>query len=396
MSTIAGERGRWAVPAPRPEQRVVAGVAAGIAASLGVDPGVVRVAFVVLAAGGGLGVLLYLLAWAVMATAGTPVAPPTDGLVDGLGPIERVLGVALLTVGLLLLVQALDLGFGRSTVWPVVLLGLGLLLAWHRRRLGSIVDGRSAAVRVVAGLVVAGTGLAGLVVFNLDIAAARDTLLVLAAVVGGVALVVAPAITGLARELADERRQRIRTEERGRMAAHLHDSVLQTLALIQRDADEPGRTRALARGQERELRAWLYGGDDDAGVGTVRAGLEQVCAEVEQLHDVPVELVAVGAELPVDERLRQVLAATREAIVNAAKHSSAARVDVFAEVEEGVLEVFVRDTGVGFDPGAVAADRRGLRESVVARLQRVGGSATVTSAPGQGTEVELRVPLEAR
>ncbi|MDH5334631.1 MAG: ATP-binding protein, partial [Thermoleophilia bacterium] len=147
---------------------------------------------------------------------------------------------------------------------------------------------------------------------------------------------------------------------------------------------------------ERELRAWLYGGDDDAGVGTVRAGLEQVCAEVEQLHDVPVELVAVGAELPVDERLRQVLAATREAIVNAAKHSSAARVDVFAEVEEGVLEVFVRDTGVGFDPGAVAADRRGLRESVVARLQRVGGSATVTSAPGQGTEVELRVPLEAR
>jgi signal transduction histidine kinase len=395
MSSIAREHRRLVIPAPQTDRRVIAGVGAGIAAALRVDPVVVRAAFVVLAAAGGLGVALYVLAWLVMGWLGERMATDSEPI-DGLGDLDRVLGVALVTSGLLLLVQALDLGFGRRTALPVVLVGVGLLLAWHRRRLGAFVDGgRNAAVRVVAGLVLAGAGLAGLIALNLDVAAARDTLLVLAAVVGGVALVVAPAIVGLARELADERRQRIRTEERERMAAHLHDSVLQTLALIQREADEPGRTRALARGQERELRAWLYGGAADAAPDTLRAGLEQACAEVERLHDVPVELVVVGAEIPVDERVRESLAAVREAVVNAAKHSGASRVDVYAESDGSVLRVFVRDTGLGFDPGEVAPDRRGLRESVEGRLQRVGGASTVTSAPGQGTEVELELPLGA-
>jgi len=395
MSSIAERRARLAIPAPQAERRVVIGVAAGIAAALGVDPIVVRTAFVVLAAAGGVGILLYLLAWAAMSAVGSPVPEAAVPVGEGLGPLDRVLGVSLVTMGLLLGVQALDLGFSRSTSWPVALVGLGLLLAWHRKRLGSFVDGgRSAAVRVVVGLLLAGAGLAGLIALNLDVAAARDTLLVLAAVVGGVALVVAPTIVGLGRELADERRQRIRTEERERMAAHLHDSVLQTLALIQRDADEPGRTRALARGQERELRTWLYGAPTDGDVRSMRAGLERECAEVERLHDVPVELVIVGVDVPVDDHLREVLAATREAVVNAAKHSGAARVDVYAEVDAGALHIFVRDTGAGFDSEIVAADRRGLRESIVARLQRVGGVATVTSAPGEGTEVELRMPLE--
>ena len=393
MSSLAGAGPRARIPPLQPGRRVVAGVAAGIAAALGVDPLVVRVAFVVLAAAGGLGVLLYLAAWAAMAALGGP--PGAAPRVDGLGPVDRVLGVALTTVGLLLLVEAVGLGFSWGTAWPVLLVGAGLLLAWHRKRLGTFVEpGRNAALRLVGGLVLAGAGIAGLVASNLDLAAARDTLLVLAAVVGGVALVVAPAIAGLARDLAEERRSRIRTQERERMAAHLHDSVLQTLALIQRDAGDPARTRSLARVQERELRAWLYGGGADRDAGTLRAGLEELAADVERLHQVPVELVVVGPDARLDERLRDVLAAAREAVVNAARHSGAPRVDVYAETEDGALELFVRDTGAGFDPEAVPADRRGLRESVVARLERAGGTAAVRSAPGEGTEVELRVPLE--
>jgi signal transduction histidine kinase len=394
MSSLAGDRLRLRIPALQPERRLVAGVAAGIAAALGVDPVVVRAAFVLLAVAGGLGVLLYLLAWVLMVSFGGAAGrPPVP--VEGLGPLDRVLGVALTTVGLLLLVQAAGLGFDRRTAWPVLLVGLGLLLAWHRRRHGSFVEpGRNAAVRLVGGLVLAGAGLAGLVALNLDLAAARDTLLVLAAVVGGVALVAAPAISGLARDLAEERRERIRTQERERLAAHLHDSVLQTLALIQRDADDPARTRSLARVQERELRAWLYGGDTDRSAGTLRAGLEETAADVERIHQVPVEVVVVGADLPVDGRVRDVLAAAREAVVNAARHSGAARIDVFAEIEDGVLQVFVRDTGAGFDPTAVPADRRGLRESVVGRLERAGGTAAVRSTLGEGTEIELRLPLE--
>jgi signal transduction histidine kinase len=187
----------------------------------------------------------------------------------------------------------------------------------------------------------------------------------------------------------------VRDEERDRLAAHLHDSVLQTLALIQVSADDAARTRALARRQERELRAWLYGSARDAGAGMVRAELTRACAEVEQLHGIPVELVVVGADVAAGEGVGELVAAVREAIVNAAKHSGASRVDVYAECGDDELQVFVRDTGSGFDPEAVPADRRGLRDSVRARVERIGGRVAVTSAPGEGTEVELVLPLRA-
>jgi signal transduction histidine kinase len=169
--------------------------------------------------------------------------------------------------------------------------------------------------------------------------------------------------------------------------------VLQTLALIQQRADDGTATRALARRQERELRSWLYG-SPAAAAATLRGDLERLCVEVEALHGVPVELVVAG-DAAADRRMREVLAATREALVNAAKHSGAARLDVFAEVADGSLSVFVRDTGRGFDPAAVADDRRGLRDSVVARVERAGGRVTIASAPGEGTEIELQLPLES-
>ena len=168
----------------------------------------------------------------------------------------------------------------------------------------------------------------------------------------------------------------------------MHDSVLQTLALIQRHADEPRRVASLARRQERELRGWLYGerplGDQASLVGA----LSSAAADVEELHSVRVELSNAG-DCPADESL--VLAA-REAMTNAAKFSGVEEIDVYAEVTDDETAVFVHDRGAGFDRASVSPDRRGLAESIEGRLERAGGRATITSVLGQGTEVELRLP----
>jgi signal transduction histidine kinase len=192
-------------------------------------------------------------------------------------------------------------------------------------------------------------------------------------------------------DLGAERRERIRSQERSEVAAHLHDSVLQTLALIQRRADSAPEVLRLARSQERALRAWLYSRrDDSTGQQTLAGAVEAVAAEVETDHGVPVDVVTVG-DCPVDERLNAVVRAAREAMVNAAKFAGVDHVDVFVEVEDGDVTVFVRDTGVGFDPDAVPDDRRGIADSVVGRMARHGGSGTVRSTPGDGTEVELHM-----
>ncbi|MGL6279175.1 MAG: PspC domain-containing protein [Gaiella sp.] len=390
MSTVADERHPRELPALDREHRVIAGVAAGLATALGVGPIVVRGAFVALAAAGGLGLALYVVAWLLMAR--SRAAAPAEA-VEGLGRPRPVVAVCLLTVGGLLLAQGTRFGFDSRVSGPLALVGLGLLVAWHRGRLGGLVGDRRSTVRIAVGLVVAGAGIAGIVALNLDLSTARNATLLTVAVVGGLALVAAPAVAALGRDLAEERRRRIRSEERARIAAHLHDSVLQTLALVQRGSDDPA-LRTLARRQERELRSWLYGGEDDRRSDTLRATLEAVCVEVEDLHGVPIEVVVVGPDVAAAGPAVEAVAAVREAVVNAAKHAGVERIDVYAEVADGALDVFVRDTGRGFDPHAVPADRVGLRESIVARVERLGGDATVTSALGEGTEVELHVPLE--
>jgi signal transduction histidine kinase len=378
------------VPALDREHRLLAGVAAGIADWVGIAPIVVRAGFVALGAAGGIGILLYVAAWTLMAWRGR--APAVGAPVEGLGPPDRVLATAVVTVGLLLLVEGLGLGFDPSVSLPLAIVGLGLLVASHRVGLGTLIADRRTTGRIALGLLVAGLGIGGLIALNVDVAEARDAFLLTAVVVAGLALVAAPAIGSLARDLAAERRERVRSEERARVAAHLHDSVLQTLALIQRAGGDSARAAALARRQERELRAWLYGAQDDRRQGTVRAALEEVCAEVEQLHGVPVELVVVAGEAEADARVLESMGAVREAVVNAAKHAGAARVDVYGETGPDGLTVFVRDTGRGFEPDAVATGRAGLRESIVGRMERLGGAATITTAPGEGTEVELRLP----
>ncbi|MFL6005007.1 MAG: sensor histidine kinase, partial [Gaiellaceae bacterium] len=207
----------------------------------------------------------------------------------------------------------------------------------------------------------------------------------------GVAVLLAPWLARAAQQVAEERRQRIRSEERERMAAHLHDSVLQTLALIQRHAQEPRRVASLARRQERELRGWLYGDRPLGDQSSLVAALSAVAADIEELHGVRVELASAG-DATAEEPL--VLAA-REAMTNAAKFAGVEEIDVYVDVEDDVVSVFVRDRGTGFDRAAVPDDRRGIVESIEGRLARAGGSAVISAAPGGGTEVELRLPRVA-
>jgi signal transduction histidine kinase len=237
--------------------------------------------------------------------------------------------------------------------------------------------------------------MAGLLAANDALFAARVARSVAFAVLvtaTGLGLILGPWMWRTLRQLSEERRERIRSEERAEVAAHLHDSVLQTLAMIQR-ARSPQEMTSLARGQERELRGWLYGRGraGENGGGSLSAALEELSAKIERHHHLPVETVVVG-DAPLDDRLRALVDAAGEAMTNAARHSGAASVSVYAEVGDDAVHLYVRDEGKGFDPALVPADRHGIRESIVGRMERGGGVATVTSEPAEGTEVHLRIP----
>jgi signal transduction histidine kinase/phage shock protein PspC (stress-responsive transcriptional regulator) len=379
--------------------RMLGGVCAGLARELGIDPLIVRLAFVAAAAAGGAGVVVYVLAWVLLGDdkggRGVAMRLPRTGRAG----LEVAGGIGLLLLALLLGLRQLGVPFSDVIVWPTVLIAAGGALLWR----GSAVsperrDEGEKAEEVSSSQVLSRTGLGVVLVVLAMLAflqasgalgAARDVLLAIVAVTVALGVIFAPYTVRLARSLAAERSERIRSQERAEMAAHLHDSVLQTLALVQRRADDPAEVAALARRQERELRAWLGGRTATPGAApTLAAALDTAAAEVETDHGVPVEVVAVGdAEL--DERGLALVAAAREAMVNAAKFAGGGPIDVYAEADEGRLQVFVRDRGPGFDPAAVPEDRRGVRESIVARMARHGGSARITAAPGAGTEVEL-------
>ncbi|HEY7892465.1 MAG TPA: ATP-binding protein [Solirubrobacteraceae bacterium] len=199
---------------------------------------------------------------------------------------------------------------------------------------------------------------------------------------------VGPGFVRLGRSLNFERTARIREQERAELAAHLHDSVLQTLALIQKRAGDAGAVAKLARHQERELRRWLFERPGARGGDSVKQRLEMAAVEVEELHGVPIEAVVVG-DGPLDTRLDALVQAAREAMTNAAKFAGAERVDLYAEIAPPQVQVYVRDRGIGFDPDTIPVDRRGVRESILKRMERHGGRGLIHSTPGQGTEVEL-------
>ena len=220
----------------------------------------------------------------------------------------------------------------------------------------------------------------------------RHAIGAIVAVLAVLAVVWGPSLVRMAQSLSFERAARIREHERAELAAHLHDSVLQTLALIQTRAGEAREVAALARRQERELRRWLFERPQEGAGESVRSALQRAAAEIEERHRVPIEVVIVG-DRPLDARLEALVQAAREAMTNAAKFAGSEHVDLFAEVDADRVEVFVRDRGVGFDPAEISPDRRGIRDSIVARVERHGGHATVHSVPGEGTEVELVVEL---
>jgi signal transduction histidine kinase len=388
--------------------KYIAGVCSGLGRHLGVDPLVVRIAFVAAATAGGVGVLLYAAAWVLIPADESSDARPARRIRRGRAAIEVALGVGLLTLSVLLTMRALGIWFTDAVGWPVVLVAAGGGLLWRqsmrptpaetsapaagvpepapeerRRERNRVLPGTSLGVALVVGAGVVFLSATG------SLSAARDAVLAALVVAVVLGIIFAPWIVRLVRSLSAEREERIRSQARAEMGAHLHDSVLQTLALVQKRADDPRAVAALARTQERELRAWLAG--REGGHDRLAAALEALAGEVERAHGVPVEVVVVGDRV-LDPRSEALVAAAREAVVNAAKFGGGSTVDVYAEAGDGELQVFVRDRGPGFDPTAVPEDRRGVRESIVGRMARHGGCAAIHSAPGAGTEVELTLP----
>ena len=404
-------------PAPFRRRRsgaVLGGVCAGLGPRMGLDPLVLRVGFVIASVAGGVGIGLYVACWALIpADPDAAAAEGRFGRVLGRRESWQVAaGIVLLTLAVLLLFRAWGIWVGDAVVWPLILATGGGALIWRQSQGATVVApepreqarpgggaGRRAPRRVLRigrpslGFAVLGAALvvAAALVFlwlNGALELDRDVTLAVLVVVTALTLILAPWWLRLARGLTEERAERIRTQERAEVAAHLHDSVLQTLALMQKRAGDPREVAALARRQERELRAWLNAGSRREPGASLAAALEATVAEVEDDHGVPVEVVAVG-DRPLDEAGEALVAATREAVLNAVKFAPDAAISVYAEVRGDEVEVFVRDRGPGFDLAAVPADRRGLRESVLGRMERHGGRAAIHTRPGEGTEVEL-------
>jgi len=371
----------------RPADRVIAGVCEAVARHLQVDVLAVRGTFVVLVPFAGAGILAYAALWAFMPQdRSTP--PRARSALSPRIVRERGTSIALLLLGLgaALLVGQL---IGSAVVVPALLSGAGVAVIWRQVDEGRRPAGRQGWLWLGSGAALLFAGLIAFLVVSDQLAAARQAFTVILVVVAGLVLVTAPWWRRLVSELTAERRERIRTQERAEVAAHLHDSVLQTLALIQRHVDSPREVARLARGQERELRTWLYGRTPEAAQ-RFAAAMEAVAADVEDAYAVAVEAVVVG-DCALDPATGALVQAAREALVNASRHSGVEAVSLYAEVELDRVVAYIRDRGSGFDTAAVPADRQGIRGSIEGRMARHGGRAVVRSTPGTGTEVELGV-----
>jgi len=405
------------------EGALLGGVCAGIGRSLDIDPVLVRIAAVIVTvATGGLGIVGYGLLWGLLpAEQGRVPAKPSAPT----GRNSWLVGAAvgLMTFGLLFIFRELGVWWSDALVWPVVLAATGAGLLWRQftgpgsevetvdepvsgpraPETGSVKSpgrdrnrpsSRFGSYRGFFGLALV-LGAAVLFLYiNGAFSAARDAALAAVTVIVVAGLVLAPLWVRLGRNLGRERAERIRSQERAEVAAHLHDSVLQTLALMQKQSDDPRKVSTLARRQERELREWLSGKTESERETSLASALEAVAAEVEERHGVPIDAVTVGDHL-LNERGAALVAASREAMTNAVRHAGdAGTIRLYAEIFGDEAQVFIRDRGDGFDLESVPEDRRGVRDSILGRMERNGGSAKVRSGEGEGTEVELRMEMK--
>lgn len=438
-----------------PNGRMLGGVAHGLAVHLGVPVTWVRAAFILLFFTQGIGGLLYAAFWFVVPIGiGEPARrgpqwvyhngtfvrgddgfgelrkggpqrlgklrellqrtfhgePAEDGstpseaiglpAAGGRGGLGQLFALLLLVVGIMALLSALHIQTAKPYVWPLLTIGVGVALVWRQaddsrwqRWFG--LEGtkrRAAYTRVGAGVLLVAAGIVGFLILQNSSSTLAAVIEASVAVLAGVLVLVGPYVLRMWQDLGAERTARIRAQERAEIAAHIHDSVLHALTLIQRRAEDPKEVLRLARAQERELRLWLYRPEAaaESAPDTLAERIREVVAEVEDRHGVAVELVCVG-DCPMDERIAAQMQAAREAMVNAAKYGGGGPVQVYAEVEGRTVSVFVRDHGPGFDPDTVPEDRMGVRESIIGRMKRNGGTARVRPAPDGGTEVELEM-----
>lgn len=393
-------------------------MARGLAGHLGLPVIWVRVAFVGLFTADGLGALVYAAFWFFVplgvggVDAERPSALATEMASDGRRRLVarkpdrgQIVALLAMVVVALIFVGNVDLGNGtKAYLLPSVLVAAGVALVWRQadnaRRARWVEVGRRrrplALARSAAGVLLVTAGASGIFVLQGSAAHLGSVLQAALAVLVGIALLAGPYLVRMTQDLSEERLMRIRAQERAEVAAHVHDSVLHTLTLIQRNAENAGEVRRLARAQERDLRAWLYkpegtGKDEDDKPETVAEAVRRNAAEVEDKHGVPIEVVVVG-DCPLDDRVGAQMQAAREAMVNAAKYGGeGGAVQVFAEVEGRTVFVSIRDRGPGFDLDAIPADRMGVRESIIGRMERNGGTARLRAVPGGGTEVELEM-----
>ncbi|MCQ4214538.1 ATP-binding protein [Streptomyces longispororuber] len=415
---------------PRPPRKLyrssdgrwLGGVARGLAGHLGLPVIWVRLVFVGLFMADGLGALLYAAFWffVPLGIGGVGTDRPSPVLTTETAPDGRrrlvarrpdkgqILALVLMVIVAMIFVQNVNLtGNTKAYLVPTVLVGAGVALVWRqadnaRRARWAEVGRRRRTLnlaRAAAGVLLVGAGVTGIFVTQGATEHLGSILQAALAVLVGIALLAGPYLIRMTQDLSEERLMRIRAQERAEVAAHVHDSVLHTLTLIQRNADNAAEVRRLARAQERDLRAWLYkpaAAEDPQEPETVAEAVKANAAEVEDKHGVPLEVVVVG-DCPLDEKLAAQMQAAREAMVNAAKYGGeGGAVQVYAEVEGDEVFVSVRDRGPGFDLDSIPADRMGVRESIIGRMERNGGTARLRAVPDGGTEVELTMKRAER
>lgn len=376
----------------RPRRRVVGGVASGLAVHLKVDVLTTRLALLLSCLLGGLGLVFYMGTWLVTKPFPVGEEPP----IPETSSTPRVVNLGLVALGIAAALVSVSVltGFQGSSLAPLLVVGIGALVAWqaYDKGIESLAQPRNA-ISIVAGV---GLVLVGVLLVSVnwaDPAVFGATFAAVLLTLAGAAVLAVPLLLQMWQRLTEERDEKAKAAERAEIASRIHDSVLQTLALIQKKSEDPAEVARLARGQERELRQWLFDGKT-ASTSTVSQALELAAGEVEDMFGIRIAPVTVG-DAPMTDATQAAVLAAREAMVNAAKHAQVSTIDVYSEVF-GDVQIFVRDRGVGFDPSAVDPSRHGLKDSIYGRVERAGGAVELKTKPGEGTEIHITMPVDSK